>query len=83
MLQAVRETDLTDVAPRLTRFTKPLAVVFGQRDRSFTPSLGRRLAALFPYSTLIEVPDARTFVSLDAPSAVSDATVGCGDIRAP
>ena len=72
-MRAVAKTDLTDVATRLPRFTKPVTIVWGQRDRAFTPSLGRRLAALFPDSTLIEVPDARTFVSLDAPGAVIDA----------
>jgi pimeloyl-ACP methyl ester carboxylesterase len=47
-------------------------------DRCFTPSLGRRLAALFPDASFIEVPGARTFVALDAPRAVVDAisTVG-------
>jgi pimeloyl-ACP methyl ester carboxylesterase len=73
LLRAVAKTDLTDVATRLPRFTKPVTIVWGQRDRAFTPSLGRRLAALFSDSTLIEVPDARTFVSLDAPGAVIDA----------
>ena len=37
-----------------------------------------RLAALFPNSTLIEVPDARTFVSLDKPEAVIDAVAAVG-----
>jgi pimeloyl-ACP methyl ester carboxylesterase len=73
LLRAVAKTDLTDVATRLPRFTKPVTIVWGQRDRAFTPSLGRRLAALFPNSTLIEVPDARTFVPLDNPGAVIDA----------
>jgi hypothetical protein len=36
------------------------------------------LAALFDNSTLIEVPGARTFVSLDAPAAVVDAVVAVG-----
>lgn len=76
LLRAVAGTDLVDVAARLPRFTKPVTVVWGQRDRSFTPALGRRLAAQFPHCTLIEVPDARTFVSLDAPSAVIDAITG-------
>jgi pimeloyl-ACP methyl ester carboxylesterase len=42
-------------------------------DRCFTPALGRRLAALFPKATMVEVPGARTFVALDAPAAVADA----------
>ncbi|BBY83535.1 alpha/beta hydrolase [Mycolicibacterium pulveris] len=76
LLRSVAKTDLVDLAARLPRFTKPVAVVWGLRDRSFTPALGRRLAAQFPHSTLIEVPDARTFVSLDAPKAVIDAIAG-------
>jgi pimeloyl-ACP methyl ester carboxylesterase len=78
LLRNVAKTDLTDVATRLPRFTKPVTLVWGQRDRAFTPSLGRRLAALFPNSTLIEVPDARTFVSLDNPNAVIDAVATVG-----
>ena len=73
LLRHVARTDLTDVSTRLPRFTKPVAVVWGQRDRAFTPALGRRLAALFPNSTLVEVPGARTFVALDDPAPVVDA----------
>ncbi len=73
LLRQVARTDLTDVSTRLPRFTKPVAVVWGQRDRAFTPALGRRLAALFPNSTMVEVPGARTFVALDDPGAVVDA----------
>jgi len=78
LLRAVAKTDLTDVGARLHRFTKPVSLVWGQRDRAFTPKLGRRLAAAFPNATLTEVPAARTFVSLDAPSAVIDAIAGVG-----
>jgi pimeloyl-ACP methyl ester carboxylesterase len=81
LLRNVAKTDLTDVATRLPRFTKPVTVVWGQRDRAFTPKLGRRLAALFPNCTLIEVPDARTFVSLDNPAAVIDAIEKVGANR--
>jgi pimeloyl-ACP methyl ester carboxylesterase len=78
LLRAVAKTDLVDVSTRLGRFTKPVTIVWGQRDRAFTPALGRRLAALFENSTLIEVPDAKTFVSLDAPAAVVDAIASAG-----
>lgn len=70
LARSIGRTDLVATAPRLHRFTKPVSLVWGQRDRCFTPELGRRLAALFPASTLIEVDDARTFVSLDNPDAV-------------
>lgn len=73
LLRHVAKTDLTDVATRLPQFTKPVILVWGQRDRCFTPALGRRLAALFPHGSLVEVPDAKTFVALDDPRAVVDA----------
>ncbi|GAB3216893.1 alpha/beta fold hydrolase [Mycolicibacterium hippocampi] len=73
LARGIGGTDLTDVAPRLHRFTKPVTVVWGLDDRCFTPALGRRLAALFPDSTMVEVPAASTFVPLDDPAAVSEA----------
>jgi pimeloyl-ACP methyl ester carboxylesterase len=73
LLRQVATADLTDVAVRLPRFTKPVTLVWGQRDRCFTPALGRRLAGLFSNAKLVEVPDAKTFVSLDEPEAVIDA----------
>src|SRR5882757_2266364 len=78
LLRGVGAMDLTDVATRLPRFAKPVTIVWGMADRSFTPSLGRRLAALFPNATMVEVPGARTFVALDAPQAVVDAIATVG-----
>jgi pimeloyl-ACP methyl ester carboxylesterase len=78
LLRGVGAMDLTDVATRLPRFAKPVTIVWGMADRSFTPSLGRRLAALFPNATMVEVPGARTFVALDAPRAVIDAIATVG-----
>lgn len=70
LARSIGHTDLVTTAPRLHRFAKPVSLVWGQRDRCFTPELGRRLAALFPNATMTEVPDARTFVSLDNPATV-------------
>jgi pimeloyl-ACP methyl ester carboxylesterase len=67
LLRQIAPADLTDVAARLTRFDKPVTLVWGQGDRVFTPSLGRRLAAVFSNGKLIKVPGAKTFVSLDNP----------------
>ena len=78
LLRGVAAMDLTDVATRLPLFTKPVTLVWGMADRSFTPSLGRRLAALFPNAAMVEVPGARTFVALDAPAAVADAIANVG-----
>jgi pimeloyl-ACP methyl ester carboxylesterase len=76
LLHQIAITDLTDVATRLHRFDKPVTLVWGQSDRVFTPKLGRRLAAAFANAKLIEVPGARTFVSMDEPDAVVDAIAG-------
>jgi len=76
LLRQVAKTDLTDVATRLPRFGKPVTLVWGQLDRCFSPSLGRRLAGAFGNAKLIEVPDAKTFVSLDNPDAVIEAIAG-------
>jgi pimeloyl-ACP methyl ester carboxylesterase len=76
LLRQIAIADLTDVATRLNRFDKPVTLVWGQDDRVFTPKLGRRLAAAFGNAKLIEVPGARTFVSLDEPDAVIDAIAG-------
>jgi pimeloyl-ACP methyl ester carboxylesterase len=73
LLRQVATTDLTEVATRLTRFEKPVTLVWGQGDRVFTPRLGRRLAEVFSNAKLIEVPGSKTFVSLDNPDAVIDA----------
>ncbi|HZQ32039.1 MAG TPA: alpha/beta hydrolase [Mycobacterium sp.] len=73
LLRNVAATDLTEVAERLPQFAKPVTLVWGQVDRCFTPSLGRRLAAQFPNATLVEVPNAKTFVALDDPAAVVEA----------
>ena len=62
------------------RVGEDLRVVHG--DRCFTPELGRRLAALFPDSSMVEVPGARTFVPLDNPGAVVDAIVAVSGARA-
>ena len=73
LLRQVETADLTDVATRLPRFTKPVTLVWGQQDRCFTPDLGRRLAGKFSNGKLIEVPTGKTFVALDNPGVVIDA----------
>jgi pimeloyl-ACP methyl ester carboxylesterase len=85
LLRSVAATDLTEVSARMAKFTKPVTLVWGMRDRCFTPSLGRRLAGVFPHSTLIEAPDAKTFVALDDPLSVAHAitTIGAHSSEKP
>ena len=73
LLRQVATADLTDVATRLPRFTKPVTLVWGQWDGCFTPDLGRRLSGCFSNGKFIAVPGAKTFVALDDPDAVIDA----------
>lgn len=73
LLRTIDPADLVDVGHRLPRFAKPVAVVWGQADRAFTPALGRRLADRFPQGTYVPVPRSRTFVALDDPDAVTSA----------
>ena len=67
-----RRDALAEVQDAIARFDRPVLLTWGQRDRFFTPELGRRLAAAFPHARLVEIPDGRTFVSLDQPDAVAN-----------
>jgi len=64
---------LVAIAPALREFTGPTRIVWGTSDRCFTLSSARRLADAFADSRLIGVPEATTFVSIDAPDAVTAA----------
>ena len=68
----VRGDELVDAASWLGSFDGPCRIVWGARDRHFTAKLGARIAAAIPGATLIEVPQATTFVSIDAPALVAD-----------
>jgi pimeloyl-ACP methyl ester carboxylesterase len=74
-LRAVDPRDLLDVSTRLDRFDRPVSVVWGTADRAFTTKLGRRLQQAFTDAQFVAVPTSRTFVPLDAPTAVADAIV--------
>jgi pimeloyl-ACP methyl ester carboxylesterase len=72
-LRAAERKDLLDVSTRLGRFAGPVTIVWGTADRAFTPELGRRLQHAFRNARFVEVPKARTLVSLDAPQQLADA----------
>jgi pimeloyl-ACP methyl ester carboxylesterase len=71
--RGMQRTELVDAPTWLGRFSGPVRLVWGTRDKHFNIALGRRLAAAFPEAQLDEVPDATTFVSIDRPNAVADA----------
>ncbi|MGH9271863.1 MAG: alpha/beta fold hydrolase [Ilumatobacteraceae bacterium] len=71
VVRAVDTADMVAVGGRLHRFHRPVRLVWGTADPFFTLDQARRLAAAFPDATLVEVPDARTFVPLDAPDRLA------------
>ncbi|WP_173066468.1 alpha/beta fold hydrolase [Phytohabitans houttuyneae] len=72
-LKGAKRKDLLDVSTRLSRFAGPVTIVWGTADRAFTPALGRRLQRAFKNADFVEVPNAKTLVSLDAPGQLADA----------
>ncbi|WP_211191604.1 alpha/beta fold hydrolase [Actinoplanes sp. TBRC 11911] len=72
LMSAMRPDELLDVAGRLTNFTKPVRLVWGDADPYFPIGFAQRLAAAFPDATLTPVPGGRTFVSMDFPHQVAD-----------
>lgn len=71
-LKAADPQELLDVSTRLHRFDRPVRIVWGMADRAFRPDLGRCLQEAFADAEFVEVPDARTFVQLDAPEVLAE-----------
>jgi pimeloyl-ACP methyl ester carboxylesterase len=71
-LKAVDPKDLLDVSTRLKDFDGPVSLVWGTADRAFKPELGRRLQKAFRNAKLVEVPRAKTLISLDAPDVLAE-----------
>ena len=65
------KTILVGAAERLAGFDRPALVVWAKDDRVMPPDHGRRLAALLPQGTLVEVDDSYTLVPLDQPTRLA------------
>jgi pimeloyl-ACP methyl ester carboxylesterase len=72
-LRAAKRKDLLDVSTRLSHFAGPVTIVWGTADRAYKTDLGRRLQHAFGAARFVEVPEAKTLVSLDAPRQLADA----------
>ncbi len=57
----------------LPSFKRPVLVVWASEDRVMPPEHGRRLAALFPNSRLVEIDDSYTLIPEDQPAELSRA----------
>ena len=57
----------------LSGFAKPVLVAWAAEDKVMPTAAGRRLAASFPDSHFIEIPDSRTLIPIDQPRALAGA----------
>jgi pimeloyl-ACP methyl ester carboxylesterase len=70
-------------AERMPELDIPALLVWGTADPFFPVAHARRLAELIPDSRLVELPGARTFVSLDRPGEVAREVAAFVGRRAP
>lgn len=64
---------LVNANSRLSRYGKPVLVVWAAEDKVMPVTAGRRLAASFPDSRFVEIPNSRTLIPVDQPRALADA----------
>jgi pimeloyl-ACP methyl ester carboxylesterase len=65
--------ELVKANARLAGFAKPVLVVWAAEEKVMPMAAGRRLAAAFPNSRFVEIPDSRTLIPIDQPRALADA----------
>jgi pimeloyl-ACP methyl ester carboxylesterase len=65
--------DLLAATDALKKFERPVLIVWASEDRLMPPEHGRRLAAAFPNSRLIEVADSYTLIPEDQPGVLAEA----------
>jgi pimeloyl-ACP methyl ester carboxylesterase len=70
-LLAIDRDALLDNTALLHDFDRPVVIAWAPEDRFFPLEHARRLAAVFPKAQLVEIPDSRTFVSLDQPDRLA------------
>ena len=58
---------------RLAGFAKPVLVAWAAEDKVMPVTAGRRLAASFPDSRFVKIPDSRTLIPVDQPRALAGA----------
>ena len=73
--RAWRPDALTEVSERMAGFERPVLLCWAPKDPFFKHELAKRLLATIPDATLVEFPDARTFVSLDQPERLAEEIV--------
>ena len=71
LARGVQPNMLLEIYSRLSKFTGPVRIVWGEDDPFFRTELGRRLSEVFPHANLTTVPGGRTFLPLDHPDEVA------------
>jgi pimeloyl-ACP methyl ester carboxylesterase len=72
-LRGARRGQLQEAAARASGFDRPVLVVWGADDRVMPLAHGRRLSALFPRGSFLEIPDSRTLIPEDQPTPLAAA----------
>ena len=67
------QRELVKANSRLAGFAKPVLVVWAAEDKVMPLAAGRRLAAAFPDSRFVQIPDSRTLIPVDQPRALASA----------
>jgi pimeloyl-ACP methyl ester carboxylesterase len=71
-LAAIDRDLLLDNAPRLAEFDRPVLLAWARSDPFFPVAHAHRLAAIFPDARVVEIDDARAFVSWDQPDRLAE-----------
>jgi pimeloyl-ACP methyl ester carboxylesterase len=71
-LAALDRDLLLDNTARLAEFDKPVLIAWASEDPFFPVEHAHRLAAIFPDARVVEIPDARAFVSWDQPDRLAE-----------
>lgn len=72
VLRGISPTHTLAAAEKLGSFEGPALIIWGTRDKFFPFSDAERLAAVLRDARIERVPDAKTFVQLDAPDRVAE-----------
>ena len=72
VLAALDRGVLLDNTARLAAFDKPVLIAWAREDPFFPVEHAHRLAAIFPDARVVEIADARAFVSLDQPDRLAE-----------
>jgi len=62
--------DMLAATSALSRFDKPVLVLWSPDDKMMRPAYGRRLADSFPRGRLVLVPDSYVLMPIDQPEVV-------------